>query len=99
VIPASASRYFRRSTRRAIIVSSSGLSVGSASSSRVKSAPISDRVRCMAGKTMWYGGSRRSWTMNSPRSDSTTSIPAFSIASPRPISSAVMAFDLTTDRT
>ena len=43
VMPASASRYFRRSTRRAIMVSSSGLSVGSAPSSRVKSAPTSVR--------------------------------------------------------
>ena len=52
VIPMSAVIYFWRSTRRAIMVSSSGFCVGALPSSRVKSSLISPRVRCMAGKTM-----------------------------------------------
>ncbi len=40
-----------------------------------KSSPISSRLRWMAGKMMCEGGSLRSWTIRSPRSVSTTSMP------------------------
>jgi hypothetical protein len=40
-----------------------------------KSSPISSFLRWMAGMTMWEGASPASWTMRSPRSVSTTSIP------------------------
>ena len=47
---------------------------------RWKSSPISSRFLCIAGSTMWLGGSWASWTMRSPRSVSTTSMPRASRA-------------------
>src|SRR6185437_2451982 len=96
-IPISAAKNALRSFLRAAATSfcgSSGRS-GSPSLSRNSSA-ICVRLRCMAGVTMWYGGSCRNCTMYSPRSVSHTVQPTFSSAAESSISSVTIDFDLTT---
>ena len=53
VMPTSAVMYFSRRARRAIMVSSSGLSVLALPRCFSKRSLMSCRVRCIAGKTMW----------------------------------------------
>ena len=76
VRPACAARNFSRRCARAASVSF----CGSASPLGVpsfswNSSPISSFFLWMAGITMWLGGSLASWTIRSPRSVSTTSMP------------------------
>ena len=60
--------------------------------------PTSCRVRCTMGAMMCDGRSRRSWTMYSPRSVSTTSTPSRSSASFRCVSSDTIDLLLTARR-
>ena len=93
-IPTSACRNVSRSTLRAAAVSAEISSVYGKPNFSWKISATSPRLRCTAGVIMWEGGSPRSWTMNSPRSVSTTSKPAFSKAWLRRISSLTIDFDL-----
>ena len=54
---------------------------------RSKSSDTSSFDLCSAGAMMWYGASRASWMMYSPRSVSTGSMPMDSSTSAMPISS------------
>src|SRR5664280_50264 len=86
--PASASKNFRRSTRRAVAVRASTSSVYSAP--RIfspKSRAICCRLLWIAGMMMCEGVSPSSWMMYSPRSLSRLSTPFFSRKSFRCISS------------
>ncbi len=96
VSPASAPRNFSRRCWRARSVSW----VGSERPAGVpsfswKSSPISSFFRWMAGMTMCDGGSPASWTMRSPRSVSTTSMPRASRYGFRWHSSVSIDFDFT----
>ena len=98
-VPMSAARNFSRSALRAAWVSSGGSVVRRMPSFRTKRSAISWRVLWMAGAMMCEGFSPASWMMYSPRSVSTTSIPAASSAGFKPISSVTMDLPLTTRRT
>ena len=100
VRPAWAERNFWRRCWRAFSVRT----VGSESPAGVpsfswKSSPISSFFRWMAGMTMWEGGSPASWTMRSPRSVSTTSMPRASRYGLRWSSSVSIDLDFTSSVT
>ena len=87
-MPTSAERNFARSSRRALATRSSASSPrGGCAWRALNSSAACSRVRCMAGQTMWDGGSPASWMMCSARSVSTRSTPASASACGRPISS------------
>ncbi len=94
--PASAPRNFSRMALRAIFVSTCGSSVYSTPSFSAKSLPTCRRFLWIAGTMMWEGVSPTSWMMYSPRSVSSTSMPAFSRWALRWISSETIDLLLTT---
>src|SRR5271169_6460422 len=96
-MPASASKNFRRRTRRAVAVRASTSSVYSAP--RIfspKRRAICCRLLWIAGMMMCEGVSPSSWMMYSPRSLSRLSTPFFSRKSFRCISSDTIDLPLTT---
>ena len=99
-MPMSAAWNFGRSSARAVFTS---FCTSSWSCARPvafsNSSATCPRERWIAGITMCDGRSLRNCTIHSPRSVSFTSIPAASRCALRPISSAVMDFDLTILRT
>ena len=98
-MPISASRNRSRSLSWAKWQSSAGTSDRSPPSSREKSSATSPLVLWIAGAMMCDGVSRASWMIHSPRSVSTTWMPAPSSTAFSSISSDAIDFDLTTRRT
>ena len=98
VMPMSASRKALRSTRRAscVICGTSATSSSVAPSFSLKTRAQSSFVLWMIGATMCDGWSLSSWTMYSPRSVSTTSMPAPSRTGLSSISSLTIDLPLTT---
>ncbi len=93
-MPRSALTNSRRSFSRANATISPASSVCAIPNSRMKMSRISSLVLWITGATMWLGGSSFNWMMYSPRSVSTTRIPAASTAWLRPISSVSMLLPL-----
>ena len=96
VIPTSAVSNTSRRCARAKPVSSARSVETSRPASCEKSSATSSAVLSIAGAMMCCGCSPASWRIHSPRSVSTTSIPAPWSASLRPISSVAIDFDLAT---
>ena len=97
-IPASAERNFSRSALRAIFVSTWGSSEYGTPRRSAKSLPTWRRFLWIAGTMMWEGVSPSIWMMYSPRSVSTTSIPAASRWEFRSTSSETIDFPFTIRR-